>query len=368
MDEQQFIERLTRRVKREMEWKLGTTEAWFSTTLDCVSEAVIGIDPHGAVEFMNAAAERLTGCAFNVVRYVPVANILQLAAAGTDRPSDPLARVLAGENDTNANGQYWLHARRRDAAVLVDLSIAACRYQSGMLGAVMVLRRVPALVTGGGDPAAVAAIAHDLNNLFTTMLGWSDLLEKNSPGASACTSIGAAVRAASALSQRLLAIGRNDLAAPGVFDLRVPIRELAGLFASILEPRSRLNIDLPEQELPVSGDRMQLEQVLLNLTINARDAMPEGGVLSIAVRRHSREFVELTVSDTGPGMDAQTRERLFEPFFSRKGNGQGMGMTIVQRVVSEWKGHIDVESEPGHGTTFRILLPLPPRRPGEAAH
>jgi two-component system, cell cycle sensor histidine kinase and response regulator CckA len=221
-----------------------------------------------------------------------------------------------------------------------------------------------------------SGVAHDFNNLLTIIKGYSSMLmERNpaGPDARAATEIQQAADRAAALTHQLLAFGRRQTLQPRVLDLNAIIRGLEKILRRVLSE----NVDLTIRTAPgvgfVKADPVQMEQVLLNLVVNARDAMPKGGRLTISTAaRHidfdsgegesyirAGDYVTLSVADTGTGMDAATRERIFEPFFTTKevGKGTGLGLATVYGIVKQSSGHIGVDSEPGHGTTFYVLLP-----------
>ena len=138
------------------------------------------------------------------------------------------------------------------------------------------------------------------------------------------------------------------------------VRDVEGMLRGMIGTRVRLVMDLDGALPSVSADPDQLRRLLLNLAVNARDAMPSGGVLTIETRHaHGEGVVEVTVRDTGTGMDAEVRARLFEPFFTTKpvGKGTGLGLAAVQTIVTQCGGWIEVDSEPGMGTTFSVGLP-----------
>ena len=221
-----------------------------------------------------------------------------------------------------------------------------------------------------------SGVAHDFNNLLTIIKGYSSMLmERNpqGPDARAATEIQQAADRAAALTHQLLAFGRRQTLQPRVIDLNAIVRGLEKMLRRVLSE----NVDLTIRTAPglgfVKADPVQMEQVLLNLVVNARDAMPKGGRLTIstAARRidsdsgegetfvRAGDYVTLSVADTGTGMDAATRARIFEPFFTTKevGKGTGLGLATVYGIVKQSQGHIGVDSEPGHGTTFYVLLP-----------
>jgi PAS domain S-box-containing protein len=206
-------------------------------------------------------------------------------------------------------------------------------------------------------------VAHDFNNLMTAVLGYSDLmLAKLPPGDVNREKVEAiresAVRA-SDLTRQLLAFGRRQMLRAADVDLRDAVRGMDSLLRSMIGEDVRLETAFDPQPVIVRADPTQLEQVVMNLAVNARDAMLSGGTLSIGVAREGDDAV-LYVADTGVGMDEATRERIFEPFFTTKpaGAGSGLGLSTVYGIVGQTGGSLEVESEPGHGTRFVIRLPL----------
>jgi len=230
-------------------------------------------------------------------------------------------------------------------------------------------------------------IAHDFNNLLSVIIGYAHLL-RSRPGNGAPFSkeideIRKAADRAADLTRQLLAFSRKQLLQPRIVSLNDIITGmtpgLRRLIREDIELTSCLQGDIP----PVLVDPAQVEQVILNLAVNARDAMPNGGKLVIGtksvvlpesfVREHPNllpgGYVELYVSDTGVGMEKGIIPKIFEPFFTTKeqGKGTGLGLASVEGIISQSRGHVSVDSEPGRGTTFRILLPEVKREPPRAA-
>ncbi len=221
-----------------------------------------------------------------------------------------------------------------------------------------------------------SGVAHDFNNLLTIIKGYSSMLmERNpqGPDARAAMEIQQASDRAAALTHQLLAFGRRQTLQPRVLDLNTIVHGLEKMLRRVLSENVDLNIRTAPGLGFVKADPVQMEQVVLNLVVNARDAMPKGGRLTISTAaRHidsdsgagetlvrAGDYVTLSVADTGTGMDAATRERIFEPFFTTKevGKGTGLGLATVYGIVKQSHGHIGVNSEPGHGATFYVLLP-----------
>jgi PAS domain S-box-containing protein len=218
-------------------------------------------------------------------------------------------------------------------------------------------------------------VAHDFNNLLTVILGYAELLlEQAPPGAEAhapLTEIRRAAERAAELTTQLLAFSRRQPTAPVVLDLNGALRDLDEVLRRLAGDGVRLVLRLAPGLRRIKADPAQVEQVLLNLAGNARDAMPEGGELAVATENVAvaagassggpppGEYVRLSVSDTGVGMDEATLARVFEPFFTTKevGRGSGLGLATVYGVMRQCGGHIAAASEPGRGTTFTMHFP-----------
>ncbi len=223
-------------------------------------------------------------------------------------------------------------------------------------------------------------IAHDFNNLLTAIAGYSYLLIKDVPADSEARrnveQIQSAAERASKLTSQLLTFSRRQNVQLKEFSLCSLVEDTGKMLQRLIGEDINLKVRLPEDPCRLCGDRSQIEQVLVNLAVNARDAMPKGGQLDIKVKRTTlsasdvRDTVELVpgpyllveFSDTGTGMDAATMQQIFDPFFTTKevGKGTGLGLSTVYGIVEHHKGHISVESQLGSGTTFRVYLPSLP--------
>jgi PAS domain S-box-containing protein len=222
-----------------------------------------------------------------------------------------------------------------------------------------------------------AGIAHDFNNLLTVISSYCDLvlmeLPAHGPHREEIGEIRSAATRASTLARRMLGMTRSHALVVTPVELRDVVLEARDLLAHAAKKNVTLHVECADEPCAVLADPTHIEQVLLNLVINAVDAMPDGG--AVDVRTHdlalhrailtrtgeipAGEYVELTVSDSGAGMDEPTLSRIFEPFFTTKprGKGTGLGLATVFGIVRDLRGGIDVESAPGRGTTFHILLP-----------
>lgn len=224
-------------------------------------------------------------------------------------------------------------------------------------------------------------VAHDFNNLLTVISGYADTLVKSvapaDPRFDDVVEIQRAAGRAAVLTQQLLAFSRKQILRLVVLDANAVVRDIATMIGRLIGSRIELRVDLDADFAAVRADRGQLEQVLINLAVNGRDAMPDGGVLTIRTafveitktdaiplyQGKPGKYVRLSVSDTGMGMPPDVQARVFEPFFTTKepGKGTGIGLATVYGIVKQSGGFILLTSEPGTGTTFDVYLPLASR-------
>jgi PAS domain S-box-containing protein len=222
-------------------------------------------------------------------------------------------------------------------------------------------------------------VAHEVNNMMTVITGFSGFLEGgmpvDDPRLADVAEIRKAADRAAGITRQLLAYSRQQLLQPRSLDFNLLVQDLSGVLERLLGPEIELRMNLAPNLRSVKADQAQLEQVLVNLTLNARDAIQGGGTLSIATENVELDegyaarfpgtnipvgaYVRVVVSDTGQGMNAATRARVFEPFFTTKppGQGTGLGLATVYGIIKQSGGFIWVYSEPGLGTTFKIYLP-----------
>jgi two-component system cell cycle sensor histidine kinase/response regulator CckA len=220
-------------------------------------------------------------------------------------------------------------------------------------------------------------VAHDFNNLLGVIIGYSEELQQrigpDDPYREAVDEIQNAGKRGASLTQHLLAFSRKQVLEPSLLDLNTIVNEAGKMLERVIGEDIELEVISSSQIGTVNADRTQIERVILNLAVNARDAMPQGGKLIIEIadveldEAASRTFhtsvvpgryVMLRATDTGCGMDPELQSHIFEPFFTTKEKGTGLGLATVYGVIKQSSGYIAVDSEPGKGTTFRIYLPL----------
>jgi two-component system cell cycle sensor histidine kinase/response regulator CckA len=291
-----------------------------------------------------------------------------IGQAGTVRDFETELRTKAGE------ARVMLVAAERidlDGARCVLLSATDVTERKRLEAQLMQSQRLESVGRLAGG------VAHDFNNLLTVISGYSEFVLRRLPGGDPIRrdveEIRRAGRRASELTQQLLAYSRKQVLRPKVLDLNVAVAEMSKMLVRLLGDDVELGVHLDPALWSVMADPGQIEQVIANLAVNARDAMPEGGSLAIetanaevgeaAARANldarPGDYAVLSVTDTGAGMDAETLPRIFEPFFTTKepGRGTGLGLATVYGIVRQSGGWIDVASAVGRGTTFRIYLP-----------
>ena len=334
----------------------------------------------GRIVLCNAAFARMLGFAS------PEELQGQAVESFYSEPQDR-ERVVGGLRQAGALHNVELRLRRRDgtpvwalASLTLHLGNGEPRIQSTVIDItsrktleqqLWQAQKLEALGSLAGG------VAHDFNNLLTVILGCAELLRaelpEEGPHRGDLDEIENACRRATALTRQLLAFSRRQPFEPRALALDLGVRGMDGMLRRLLGPEVRLVTETDDRLATIWADRTQIEQVVLNLAVNARDAMPRGGTLTIETRNVAMgptsavggmdlpagTYVLLAVRDTGAGMDAETLGHIFEPFFTtkEKGKGTGLGLATVYGVVRQSRGHILVSSEPGIGTTFKCYFP-----------
>jgi two-component system cell cycle sensor histidine kinase/response regulator CckA len=369
--------------KQRAERALWERTRSLETLIDAAAVAIVALDAAGRVTTWSRAAERMFGWKEHEVLGHSVPTIPDARRAEFEQAA---ARNLQGEATL-----YESHRRRKDGTLIDVLSstapiIDAEGLVSGSLAVVIDITERKQLeeqlrqaMKMEGIARLAGGISHDFNNLMTVISVRCHLvlgqLPAGHPNRRDIKIIGDAGDRAASLTRQLLAFSRSQILDATVLDINDVISDMKALLEPVLREDVDLIMDLDPSTGQVTADRGQLEQIILILAINARDAMPEGGQFTIGtrnvelddayVRRHvdarPGPHVVLTVSDSGTGMDAATRARIFEPFFTTKdiGKGRGLGLAAAYGIIHQSHGHITVDSEPGQGTTFRIYLPRP---------
>jgi len=362
-----------------------------ATILDSIHEAVIATDAGGQIVHANPVAASLLGRGGDELRGEDLDAVVQLHDLQTDaRLPGLLERVrVQAAPVVLPTGVGLRRADGGEVTVAVTAApIAAAAGNGQDAGVVAVLRdvtehqRMEARLRQSQKLESVGrlagGVAHDFNNLLMAILGSAELVAErigDRPDVAADVDrIRTAGQRAAELTRQLLVFSRRQPPSTRAVDLHEVIHETTVLLGHSLDRRIELDIRLEAARAHVLGDQARLGSALMNLAINARDAMPAGGSLTVRTRNvrgeegdlAGRDLVELTVTDTGEGMSADVRERIFEPFFSTKdvGRGTGLGMSVVYGAIRDLGGTIDVWSEPQAGTSFRILLPVCEAQPG----
>jgi PAS domain S-box-containing protein len=361
---------------------LSGSEERYRELVENANDIIYTHDLEGNFTSLNTAGERLTGYSREEILRKRITDIMALENAGLVR--EMIARKLAGENLTTYNLEITAKDGRRLALEVSTRLLHQGGKPVGVQGIARdvtqrkeleeQLRQAQKMEAVG---RLAGGIAHDFNNLLAVLMGYSELmLDRLEPGDQlhkSAEEIGKAAERAATLTKQLLAFSRKQMLAPTVLDLNNVLSEMQELLQRLIREDVQLRF-VPAAGLGrVRADRGQLEQVILNLALNARDALPHGGKLTIETRnveldaQYARRravvqpgsYVLLAVSDNGVGMDAETQAHVFEPFFTtkEKGKGTGLGLATVYGIVKQSGGYIWVYSEPGHGTAFKVYLP-----------
>jgi PAS domain S-box-containing protein len=352
--------------------------------LDSTVDAIVTIDESGAIQSFNRAAERLFGYSEREVTGRNV-SILMPAPFRDEHDRYLASYARTGQAKIIGIGREVEGLRKDGSAFPIHLSVGEARLGGRRLftGIIHDLTARQRLKDQLGQAQRMEAIgrlaggvAHDFNNVLLTILARTEVLlrpRRKHPVREQALEIRKAARRAAALTRQLLAVSRRQVLSPRVVDLNAVLRDTAKMLRRLLGEDIRFRMDLAGDLGPVRVDPDQLVQVVLNLVVNARDAMPQGGELVVQSRNASAEeatlpsggeAVLLAVRDTGIGMDDETRSRIFEPYFTTKGDrGTGLGLSTVYGIVRQSGGDIRVESRKGEGSAFEIYFPRAQGRP-----
>lgn len=344
--------------------------------LDACPVAILIVDPDKCMSMWNRAGEQMFGWTSSELigrRYPLVSNV--------DFPAFErlFNRVMSGEGFTGVEATR-LH--KDGSTIAVRMHTAPMRDPDGRVTGAMALledlretRKLEEQVRHSQKMEAIGrlagGVAHDFNNLLSVMLGMTELLgmdgELGSESREHVEEIRRCAESARQITAQLLAFGRREVVQPRIQDLHETLRSDLQLLRRLIGDAVEIDIDLVEGPAWVRIDPAHFDQILLNLAINARDAMPEGGRLRVTTRRFSEpdepdepDLLELEIADSGTGIAADVLPHVFEPFFTTKpqGQGTGLGLATVYGIVRAAGGSIEVDSEPGHGARFRINFPL----------
>ena len=349
--------------------------------IDASPLAILRLDPDGNVQSWNHAAERIFGYEAEEILNQPLSSVIH----GSDGQSgNPLPAAARGDLRDASETRL---ARKDGTPIDVRLWTAPLRNAAGDIRGEIVIaqdftehRRLGQQFVQAQKMEAIGRLAggaaHDFNNLITVISGYGHMLldsaQDNPDSREAIQEVLKASDRAAALARQLLVFSRRQEIQPKVLDLNELVANVQRMLARVLGEDIELKTGLAPDLDSVMADSGQLEQVIVNLALNARDAMPSGGKLSIETanvvldetyaRAHGvpvGSYAMLAVSDTGHGMTAETKSHLFEPFFTTKnpGAGTGLGLATVYGIVKQHGGDVSVYSEPGHGTSFKIYLP-----------
>ncbi len=360
--------------------QLAEEKEQLATTLRSIGEAVATTDVRGCVALLNGVAEQLTGWTQQEAAGRPFAEVLQLSRGAVSRPCpEEVTGVLRSGEVVELAKDVTLRSRNGRECALKLIAAPILRQEDGLIsGLVMVFRDMTgeqrleeelqraskleslALLTGG--------IAHDFNNILTAILGHLSLARSSaSPALPVLGTIEKACLHATDLTRQLLSFAKGSAPNRQVESLREVARE--GVEFALHGSSLRCCFDLPNDLAPIEVDRSQMHQVINNLVINAVQASAEGGVLhvearNIAVNRHRPvatlepgRYVRLSIRDSGTGIAPEHLPRIFDPYFTTKSAGTGLGLATTYSIIKKHDGAIQVESEIGVGTTFHIYLP-----------
>jgi PAS domain S-box-containing protein len=380
---------MTRSLRDQAE-RLQASSLRFSTVTQSARDAIVSTDEHGDITFWNRSAEHIFGYGEGEV----IGKRLTMLIAESDRAGYAAALPATVDNDLAFGRTIEVTAVRKDGTEFPsEFSLAALRGSQGTTLTAIVrdvterkqaqdalqqrdeqLRQSQKMEAIG---RLAGGVAHDFNNLLMAIRGYSELLmlglEHNPEQKADAEEILKASDRAAGLTRQLLAFSRRQVITQEALALGSVVEGMNNMLRRLIGEDIQLVTEIWPGLAPVLADRTQIEQILVNLIVNARDAMPRGGTITIELRNieldaigvaahpglQPGDYVETAVSDTGTGMDSETASRIFEPFFTTKegGRGTGLGLATVYGIAQQSGGAIEVQSSIGHGTTFYVYLP-----------
>ena len=398
-----FIAMEVARQRHALEKRLRENEKRYIATLSSIGDGVAATDAEGRITFMNAIAEDLTGWKLEEVQGESIERVFApIDEDGGNTLENPVRRALHERQILQLTGHALLNSREQEP-IPIDHSAAPIITDSDeVIGAVVAFRDVSQRLQAE-DALRIAkdelhraqrleslgrlsgGVAHDFNNLLTVINGYCSLLlddnQLDAKSQDLVKRISSAGESAAKLTNQLLAFGRGQLLKAERIDLNEIVREMHSLLLRVIGENIQIELNLDPVIGQVIADPAQVEQIIINLVTNARDAMEDGGRVVLETSKvyltkedaRSRKeikpgrYVRLAVTDFGMGFDETVRDRLFEPFFStkEKGRGTGLGLATVYGIVKQSGGYIYASSIPGEGATFEVFLPSALKRSAE---
>lgn len=352
--------------RRIAEDALRASEARYRTLVEGATDVIVSIDGDGLVQSVNRATEELTGG--SRVDWIGRSILEALSPSSAEQAKARFEAIRAG-GSYNGYTEYELRTRS-GRFVTMEAQVRPVEAHGEVVGIVIVARDITArreAEARGEKEKRLAslgqlatAVAHEFNNVLMSIMPFAELLQRRMPDdervRTSTSHIMQAVRRGREISQEILRFARPMTPELAPVLAAGWMRDFAQKAASILGPRYAVSIEPPPDDVAFVADRALLDQIATNLTINAREAMPGGGSLQIAARAE-KESVHISFVDTGAGIDPQLLDRIFEPLFTTKRDGNGLGLSIAHQAMVHQNGSISVDSRPGKGTTFTLTLP-----------